>query len=118
MMLVTFRLAYWRRGINPLTDPNPDHLLVTIYRITGIPTPEMIGNETHWVTGNFTAEQIRGSYWVRDNHEPVNIAFLVIGWFALSAGFHFFAVIMGLFERFWFIYWRCVHPHSLCFFKS
>lgn len=107
MVIVTFHLAYGRRGLSPFRSGDSDHLMISIYRITSIPTPEMIGaNETAWVTGNFTTEDIRGAFYVRDNHEPVNMAFLVAAWFGLSAAFHLLAVIMGMFEWFWFWYWR------------
>lgn len=36
----------------------------------------------------------------------INFATLTLSFFAISAVFHFWACIVGLFERFWFIYWR------------
>jgi len=36
----------------------------------------------------------------------INFATLIVSFFATSAVFHFFALIAGAFERFWFIYWR------------
>jgi len=36
----------------------------------------------------------------------INFATLIVSFFATSAVFHFFALVAGAFERFWFIYWR------------
>ena len=41
-----------------------------------------------------------------DNGMPLRIDYLCAGFFGLSALFHFWACIVGLFESFWFVYWR------------
>ena len=107
MCLVTVRLAWWRHGLNPYDHGASDHLMIRIFRITQIPSPDMIGeNDTSWITGNFTTSDIRDAFYLRDNAEPVNFGIVVLSWFALSAAFHLLAVILGLFEVTWFIYWR------------
>lgn len=41
-----------------------------------------------------------------DNHKPIRIDLLTAGFFLLSALAHLFAVVVGPFDRFIWIYWR------------
>ena len=40
------------------------------------------------------------------NGMPIDIGVLCCTFYGLSAGFHFLALIMGLFPHFWYYYWR------------
>jgi len=99
MIFVTLHFAYWRWDRDPMTQY--EHLTVRIYRVTQIPTPYMIENNiSKWSPGwNLTNTQENDGFFLRDNGYPVNFASLIIAWFATSAFFHFWACIMGAFER-------------------
>ena len=45
-------------------------------------------------------------YTMEDNGMPVDIAWMTVSFFGISAIFHLFAVLVGLFESTWFWYWR------------
>ena len=85
-----------------------DHVTVHIYRFTQVPTPEMLANnESVWSPGwNLTGSADGNEFFIRNNDLPVNFATLTLSFFAISAAFHFWALIVGLFERFWYLYWR------------
>ena len=127
MVFFTLEMAYWRWG---RSWNDTDHLMVQIYRITSIPTPEMIANnETLWSPGWNLTSSGGGEFFLRENAMPVNFATLTMSFFAVSAAFHFCkhtqeprtsrtacahacacacagACVVGLFERYWHIYWR------------
>mgnify|MGYP001394427224 CR=1 FL=1 len=110
MCFVTLFFAYWRWG-RSIYDTR--HMIVRIYRVTPIPTQEMIDNNlTNWVAGRWNLTSGDGTsgngmpLYLRDNDLPVNFATLTISFFACSAIAHLWAVVCGAFERFWFIYWR------------
>ena len=128
MVFFTLEMAYWRWNRSMWTDT--DHVTVQIYRITSIPTPEMISNnETRWSPGWNLTSSGGGEFFLRENAMPVNFATLTVSFFAISAAFHFCehtqeprtsrtacahacacacagACVVGLFERYWHLYWR------------
>mgnify|MGYP004273062093 CR=1 FL=1 len=105
MVFVVLWAAYWRWG-RSIYDT--DHMIVTIYRITPIPTQEMLdANATMWTPGrgwNLTEVEGGTNFNLRDNHLPVNFATLTLSFFLCSAIAHAWAVIAGAFERWWFLY--------------
>ena len=106
MVFLTLHMAYWRWDRSMWSDT--EHVTVHVYRITQVPTPEMIANnETKWSPG-WNNRTIGGGneFFARDNGLPVNFATLTLSFFAVSAVFHLWALVVGLFEVFWFIYWR------------
>lgn len=90
MVFLTLHMAYWRWDRNPFTDT--EHVTVYIYRVTQVPTPEMIANnETRWSPGwNLTNPRDSGGneWYVRENGMPVNFATLTLSFFLISALFH------------------------------
>ena len=109
MFLFTLERAFWRWGRNPFNDP-AEHVRVKIYRISQIPTPQMLAlNESRWSPGwNLTnpRSSMENEFYLHNNNLSVDFAWLTAGFFLVSALFHLWALIAGLFERFWFIYWR------------
>lgn len=115
MVFVTFHYAYWQHK-HPNGDVfdlryDTEHMMVRIYRFTGIPTQAMIDNnetvwsEDEWRNGTFSKTE----FYLRDNDLPVrapapcrapareaqpapppqvNYASLVAAFFAISAFFH------------------------------
>ena len=107
MIIVTLHFAYWRHGLDPRKDTK--HVEIPIYRIRNIPTQYMIDNNlTSWSQGewNLTSSDPNSGLFLYDNGRPINLASLVIAFFATSAVFHFFACVAGAFHRWWFWYWR------------
>lgn len=107
MIFVTLHFAYWRHGLDPGKDTK--HVEIPIYRIRNIPTQYMIDNNlTSWSQGewNLTSSDPNSGLFLEDNGRPINLASLVIAFFATSAVFHFFACVAGAFHRWWFWYWR------------
>ena len=103
MVAVTYHMAYRRHG---LWAYETDHMDVRIHRISMIPTPEMIRqNLTQWGSG-WNGSLAVTEFYIKDNGLAINYATLVMVFFAISAVFHFWALIMGAFECFWFWYWR------------
>ena len=135
MVVLTLHFAYWRRDKSMWHDT--DHMMIRIYRVSSIPSPEMIANNETKAWDNTTRWSDR--FYLKDNDMPVrttdptlhshsertypltcpmplqvNFATLTLSFFALSAVFHFLACVMGLWEAFWFWYWRCErHSHKL-----
>ena len=119
MVFVTFHYAYWQHK-HPNGDVfdlryDTEHMTVRIYRFTGIPTQAMIDNnetvwsEDEWRNGTFSKTE----FYLRDNDLPVNYASLVASFFAISAFFHLWALLMGISEHCWFWYWRqLVRKHN------
>ena len=96
-VFLTLHYAYWRHDMDP-TDPKAAaRMLVRVYRITGIPTAEMIANNESM--GFDPAKRWTNEFYLRDNGMPINFATLTLSFFAISAGFHFWALIAGGFER-------------------
>tara|TARA_B110001454_G_C12717760_1_gene433303 strand:+ start:58 stop:669 length:612 start_codon:yes stop_codon:yes gene_type:complete len=118
MVIMTLHYAYWRWDRNMFTDT--EHVTVYIHRVTQVPTPAMIANnETRWSPGwNLTNSRDSGGneWYVRDNGMPINFATLTLSFFAVSALFHLWACVVGLFERFWFFYWRQMDD-AFCYWR-
>ena len=106
MIFVTLHFAYWRHGLDPSQDTK--HVEIPIYRIRNIPTQHMLDtNQSHWSEGwNLTSTNPNSGLFLYDNGMPINLASLVIAFFATSAVFHLFACVVGAFERWWGWYWR------------
>jgi len=122
MVIVTLHFAYWRWDKSMWRDTN--HMLIRIYRVSSIPSPEMIANNETEVWDNTTRWSDR--FYLKDNGMPVrlqtptlhsqkrthvraflsrvrcpsqvNFATLTLSFFAISAIFHFLACVMGLWE--------------------
>ena len=45
-------------------------------------------------------------YSLVDNGMPVDIGVICCVFFGLSMGFHFLALLAGIFPRWWYVYWR------------
>ena len=103
-VFLTLHYAYWRHDMDPTDPKHAERMLVRVYRITGIPTAEMIANNES--VGFDPAKRWTNDFYLRDNGMPINFATLTLSFFAISAGFHLWALIAGGFERFWFWYWR------------
>ena len=112
MVFLTLHMAYWRWGRSMWTDT--DHVTVRIFRISQVATPlQYANNESRWSPGyngslRTDGRDIGGNeHWLHDNTLPVNFATLTLSFFAISAVFHLWALLVGIFERTWWIYWRC-----------
>jgi hypothetical protein len=71
MVFVTLYLAYWRWDRSMWRDT--DHVMVKIYRVTQVPTAEMIANnESKWSSG-WNNRSIGGGneFYLRDNSMDV-----------------------------------------------
>lgn len=109
MVFVTLHYAYWRWG-KSIYDT--DRMLVRIYRLSSIPTAEMLSDNVTKAWDNTT--RWSNNFYLYDNGVPVraqsslctprqyplllfllrwqlNFATLVLSFFAISAGFHFCA---------------------------
>ena len=111
MVFLTLHMAYWRWGRSMWTDT--DHVTVRIFRISQVATPlQYANNESRWSPGyngslRTDGRDIGGNeHWLHDNTLPVNFATLTLSFFAISAVFHLWALLVGIFERTWSIYWR------------
>ena len=106
MIFVTFHFAYWRHDLDPMDSTK--HVMIPIYRIRNIPTQFMLDNNlSKWSEGwNLTSSDPNSGLFLEDNGMPINLASLIISFFATSAFFHFLALVLGAFERYWFWYWR------------
>ena len=115
MALFTLHMGYWRHGRNPFTDEG-EHMRVTIYRISQVPTVQVyMNNLSVWSPGYNGSEvspqverDIGGNeHWLHDNTLPVDFCWLTASFFLVSAVFHLWALVVGIFERTWYMYWRC-----------
>ncbi len=106
MIFVTLWMAYWRHGLNAFRDTA--HVEIPIYRIRNVPTKYMLDNNlTQWSPGwNLTSSDPNSGLFLYDNGMPINFASLIVAFFATSAVAHFWAIVAGAYERWWFWYWR------------
>ena len=108
MIYATLYFAYFRHGRNWLTET--EHLMIPIYRIRTIPTQYMLDNNlSKWSDGwnnSLTSDEPNSGLFLYDNAMPINFASLIIAFFATSAVAHFWAIVAGAYERWWFWYWR------------
>jgi len=88
LVFVTMYLAYWRSDLPTYTN---DPYEMQLYRVAS--------KWTNATSEAFTFELVKTGW-------TMNIAYLVVTFFALSAGFHLFALLFGLFECGWFAYHR------------
>ena len=111
MVFVTLYLAYWRWDRSMWRDT--DHVMVKIYRVTQVPTAEMIADNEATLSG-WNNGSIGGGneFYLRTNSIDVNFATLTLSFFAISAVFHLWACIVGLFDRFWYVDYRPSQPHT------
>lgn len=98
MVFVTFHYAYWRWG---RSIGDAEHVTVRIWRISQIPTPEMLENdESVWSPGWNSSRTLDGNeFHLHDNHLSVNFATLVASFFGISAVFHLWALVVGMRSR-------------------
>lgn len=90
MVVITSYFAWFSKDMKALYgDDNP--YSVTIYR--------MLAEWSNSSTQTYV-------YTMEDNGMPVDIAWMTVSFFGISAIFHLFAVLVGLFESTWFWYWR------------
>jgi hypothetical protein len=95
MVFLTAYLAWWSKDLDKY-DSNPYD--IKIYRVTAKWT-----NESSQVY----------EFAMEPNGVPLDIAWATLSFFLISAVFHLFSMVAGLFEHTWFWYWRCVHTPSL-----
>jgi len=114
MVGFTLHMGYGRWGLNPFTDEG-EHMKVTIFRISQVPTVEVyMNNLSVWSPGYNGSEAdprntraIGGNeHWLHDNGIPVDFCWLTASFFLISAIFHLWALLVGIFERTWYLYWR------------
>ena len=103
-VFLVLHYAYWRHGLDATDHDAAARMLVRVYRITGIPTPEMIANNES--IGFDPAKRWTQDFYLRDNDMPINFATLTLSFFAISAFAHLWALWAGARERWWFWYWR------------
>lgn len=119
-VFLTLHYAYWRHDMDATNPEHAARMLVRVYRITGIPTPEMIANNQSM--GFDPLKRWTNEFYVRDNDMPVprdprtlaraasahasclfssqiNFATLTLSFFAVSAVAHLWACIVGAHER-------------------
>lgn len=66
--MLVLHFAYWRHGMNPMNSKDAARMLVRVYRVTGVPTQQMIDdNLTDWEPG----DRWTNDFYLRDNGMPV-----------------------------------------------
>lgn len=90
-VVLTAYFAWWRKDLEALYGKDVNPYAIPIYRISAT-----WNNDT---TAGY-------DFVFEDNGAPFDIAWGTISFFALSAIFHLFAVVVGLCECSWFIYFR------------
>lgn len=98
MVFLTAYLAWWSKDMEKY-DGNP--YAITIYRVSA-----------RW--NNDTTEGYTMT--IEPNEMPVDLAWGTLSFFLISAVFHLFAVVVGLFEHTWFWYWRQIDD-AFCFWR-
>jgi len=99
MVFLVAYLAWWSKDLEKYGDENPYH--VRIYRMSA-----------KW--NNDTTQGYEMS--IVDNEMPMDIAWGTLAFFLISAVFHLGAVLCGLFEHTWFVYWRQIDD-CFCFWR-
>lgn len=100
MVFVVAYFSWWKKDMEKLYG-NDNPYEITIYRISA----------------NWTNETTQGyEFHLEDNGMPIDIAWATLAFFAISAVFHLFAVIVGLWEHTWFWYWRQIDD-CFCFWR-
>jgi hypothetical protein len=89
MVFVVMWLSWWNKDMSQYGDENP--YLVKVYR----------------VSARWNNDTVQGyDMTIEDNGMPIDIAWGTIIFFLISAVFHLWALIFGLFESTWFWMWR------------
>jgi hypothetical protein len=91
MVFLTAYFAWWSKDLDKYGDTDPYE--IKIYRITA-----------EWTNQTNQAYTFK----VEENGMPINIAVATLSFFLISAVYHLFALVAGLFEHTWFWYWRQV----------
>lgn len=94
MAILVAYFAWWSKDLDKYGDENPYH--VKIYRISA-----------RWNNASVDGYD----YTIEDNGMPIDLAWATLAFFAISAVFHLFAIVAGLFEGLWFYYWRYARHH-------
>lgn len=88
MFGLTLGLGFWRHG-DALVMENME---VRVFRLSA-----------NWTSTGANGYDIV----LKDNDMPINICWLTASFFLISACFHLWACLFGLYERWWYFYWRC-----------
>jgi hypothetical protein len=89
MAVVVADVSWWSKDMSVFNGTNP--YLVTVYRVS-----------TNWANDTIQGYNVA----IVDNGMPIDLAWGTILFFAISAVFHLWAVVVGLFESTWIWYWR------------
>ena len=89
MVIVTLHMGQWRWEEERGDDRS--FMEVRIFRIVG-----------NWTSANANGYD----FVLKDNGMPINVAWLTASFFGISAAFHLWAVVFGIFEATWYWYWR------------
>lgn len=88
---VHFAFFWWTIILICGWDGKERHLHAQVYRIRA----------------NWTSPDVDGyNIDLADNDQGFDIGVCTAVWFGITAGFHFLALIAGLWERWWMVYWR------------
>ena len=98
MVFLVAYFAWWSKDLEKY-DTNPYH--IKIYRITA-----------SWT--NETAQVYEMA--IEDNGMPIDLAWATLSFFLISAVFHLFALVAGMFEALWFVYWRQIDD-CFCYWR-
>ena len=90
MVFVVAYFSWWRKNLEELYG-NENPYLIKIYRISA--------NWTNSTSQAYTFTMV-------DNKMPIDLAWATLAFFAISAVFHLFVLVTGLWEHFWFWMWR------------
>lgn len=89
MVLVTLHLGQWRWEEERGSDRS--FMEIRIFRIVG----------------NWTSADANGyDFVLKDNGMPINICWLTASFFGISAAFHLWALVVGIFSATWNWYWQ------------
>lgn len=99
MVFVTSYMAWWKKDLQIYGDENP--YAIKIYRVTA-----------KW--NNNTQDGYE--FALEENGFPIDIALSTLAFFLISACFHLFAIVVGLFETTWFWYWKQIDD-AFCYWR-
>ncbi|MDA9633357.1 hypothetical protein N9S81_00295 [bacterium] len=97
--VLTLWFAYFRKDMTVYGDEDPYE--IRIFKLSA-----------KWNNNTRDGYEIT----VVDNNMPINVAWMVMAFFLLSAIAHLWAIIAGAFECFWFLYWRQMDD-AFCFWR-
>lgn len=99
MVFLTAYLAWWSKDMDKYNGENP--YAIKIYRVTA-----------RW--NNDTVDGYE--FAMEPNGVPLDIAWATLSFFLISAVFHLFSMVAGLFESTWFYYWRQIDD-AFCWWR-